>query len=168
MVWCVELDKDVPKGWKKGCLGDVITLQRGFDLPVQDRINGRYPIFASTGICQFHKDFKVKGPGIVTGRSGSLGEVFYIDENFWPLNTTLWVKEFKQASPALTYFILKSINISDYNSGSAVPTLNRNYIHMHRLVIPEKRSSEKFDQIVKAFFTYKKNIKKNLDSLNEL
>lgn len=158
MVHNAELDKEIPEGWQNGCLGDLIQLQRGFDLPTHNRIEGEFPIYASTGVSQFHNDFRVKGPGIITGRSGSLGEVFYIDEDFWPLNTTLWVKEFKNATPIFTYFVLKGINIKDYNSGSAVPSLNRNYIHMHELVIPLMNIIESFEGIETTLFKYKKNL----------
>lgn len=146
-----ELGK-IPKGWKSGCLGDLIELQRGYDLPTQDRKIGQYPIYASTGITEYHIDYKVKGPGIVTGRSGSLGEVFYIEENFWPLNTTLWIKQFKNATPIFSFYVLKGININDYNGGSAVPTLNRNHIHLHQLIVPAISVIEKFEVIEKKVF----------------
>lgn len=147
---------EIPLNWAIGILFDLIELQRGFDLPTQNRKEGTYPIFASTGTNEKHNEFKVKAPGIVTGRSGSLGEVFYVDEDFWPLNTTLWVKHFKRATPIYSYYVLKGINIIDYNGGSAVPTLNRNDIHRHQLIVPEKKVVEKFETIQQAFF---KNVK---------
>ncbi|WP_420148588.1 restriction endonuclease subunit S [Spirosoma sp.] len=143
---------EIPKKWEAGKLIDLLELQRGFDLATQHRKNGLYPIYASTGVAEYHNDFKVKGPGVVTGRSGSLGEVFYIEEDFWPLNTTLWVKSYKNATPIFAYYILKSINISDYNSGSAVPTLNRNHIHLHRLIVPKKTTIERFENIERKIF----------------
>lgn len=147
---------NLPKGWKKGTLFDLIELQRGFDLPSHKRTKGKFPIYASTGTSEKHCEYKVKAPGIVTGRSGSLGEVFYVTEDFWPLNTTLWVKNFKAGTPIFSYYVLKGINISDYNGGSAVPTLNRNDIHRHEVVIPERNFLEKFEETQKVFF---KNIK---------
>lgn len=155
MVWCEEFG-EIPLNWEVGTLFDLLELQRGFDLPTQNRKEGTYPIFASTGTNEKHNEFKVKAPGIVTGRSGSLGEVFYVDEDFWPLNTTLWVKHFKRATPIYSYYVLKGINIIDYNGGSAVPTLNRNDIHRHQLIVPEKKVVEKFETIQQAFF---KNVK---------
>jgi type I restriction enzyme, S subunit len=159
---------NIPKGWKDGTLFDLIELQRGFDLPSQNRIDGKYPIFASTGSNEKHNVFKVKAPGIVTGRSGSLGEVFYIDEDFWPLNTTLWVKHFKKATPIYTYYVLKGINIIDYNGGSAVPTLNRNDIHRHQLIVPEKCVVEKFEKTQQVFFNQVKLLGIETKKLTEL
>lgn len=159
---------EIPKNWKTGTLFDLIELQRGFDLPTQNRKEGHFPIFASTGTNEKHNEFKVKAPGIVTGRSGSLGEVFYVDEDFWPLNTTLWVKHFKKATPIYSYYVLKGINIIDYNGGSAVPTLNRNDIHRHQLIIPEKTVIEKFEKIQQVFFKRIKEIGIENQKLMEL
>jgi type I restriction enzyme S subunit len=109
-------------------LNDFITLQRGFDLPQNDRISGVYPVVASTDIVGYHNEWKVEAPGVVIGRSGSIGGGQYITENFWPLNTTLWVKDFKNHNPRYVYYLLKSIDFSSFNVGSGVPTLNRNHL----------------------------------------
>lgn len=159
---------EIPLNWEVGTLFDLIELQRGFDLPTQNREEGIYPIFASTGTNEKHNEFKVRAPGIVTGRSGSLGEVFYVDEDFWPLNTTLWVKHFKRATPIYSYYVLKGINIIDYNGGSAVPTLNRNDIHRHQLIVPEKYIIEKFEKIQQAFFKQIKILNQENQKLAEL
>ncbi len=156
---------EIPKGWRAGILGDLIELQRGFDLATQHRKDGLYPIYGSTGIAEYHKEYKVKGPGIATGRSGSLGEVFYIEGDFWPLNTTLWIKNFKNATPIFAFYVLKSINIHDYNGGSAVPTLNRNHIHMHELIVPRIELIEKFEATLKKIFYQIKITNKQLKSL---
>ena len=80
--------------WRDATLGDVIELKRGHDLPQQDRHRGTIPIVSSSGVSDYHSVPKVKGPGVVTGRYGTLGQVFYIAEDFWPLNTTLYVQFF--------------------------------------------------------------------------
>jgi type I restriction enzyme S subunit len=158
----------IPLNWESGTLFDLIELQRGFDLPTQNREEGTFPIFASTGTNEKHKEFKVKAPGIVTGRSGSLGEVFYVDEDFWPLNTTLWVKHFKKATPIYAYYVLKGMKMIDYNGGSAVPTLNRNDIHRHQLIIPEKSLVEKFEKTQQSFFSHVKILNQENQKLSEL
>jgi type I restriction enzyme S subunit len=78
---------------------DFVTLQRGFDLPKKNMIDGPYPVVGSTSIIGYHNEYKVKGPGVITGRSGSLGEVQYIKDDFWAHNTSLWVKDFKGNNP---------------------------------------------------------------------
>jgi type I restriction enzyme S subunit len=80
--------------WEVKKLGEVCTLQRGFDLPKNLREKGDYPLISSSGEIDTHCEPKVKSPGIVTGRSGSIGSLFFVEKDFWPLNTTLFVKDF--------------------------------------------------------------------------
>jgi len=105
---------------------DFVTLQRGFDLPAHSRRIGPYPVVASTSISGFHAEYKVEPPGVVTGRSGALGEVQYVTTRYWPLNTALWVKDFKGNLPRYVYYYLQTIDLKRFNSGAGVPTLNRN------------------------------------------
>ena len=149
---------NLPEGWRMGTIGELFELQRGFDLPTQNRQKGDYPIYASTGIAEYHSEYKVKAPGIVTGRSGSIGEVFYVDENYWPLNTTLWVKEFKKATPFYAYYCLKNANLESLSQGSAVPTLNRNDVHAQDFLIPDNKTLDLFEHQQKAIFKHKKNL----------
>ena len=109
-------------------LNEFITLQRGFDLPSNKRISGSVPIVASTGIAGYHNEIKVKAPGVVIGRSGSIGGGQYIEKDFFPLNTTLYVKDFKGHYPRFIYYLLKSIDFTSFNVGTGVPTLNRNHL----------------------------------------
>jgi type I restriction enzyme S subunit len=123
--------------WRETTLGDVLTLQRGFDLPETQREPGSYPVIASTGPVGFHRSAMVKGPGVVIGRSGSLGGGQFITSDFWPLNTTLWVKDFKGNDPRFCYYLLKSLDLGHFNAGSGVPTLNRNHIHPLLVRVPD-------------------------------
>ena len=82
---------------------EFITLQRGFDLPKAEMLEGPYPVVGSTSIIGYHNEYKVSPPGIVMGRSGSLGQIQYINNNFWPHNTSLWVKDFKANFPKYVY-----------------------------------------------------------------
>ncbi len=126
----------VPKGWRVGTLQDLLVLQRGFDLPASDRISGAYPLIAASGPSGSHNIPKAKGPGVVTGRSGVLGRVFLELEDHWPLNTTLWVKEFRAATPCYAFELLSNLDLASFNAGSAVPTLNRNHVHSLKCLIP--------------------------------
>ena len=138
----------IPQGWEAGRLDDVLTLQRGFDLPTPDRTHGKYPVMAASGPNGCHDKFMVRGPGVTTGRSGVLGRVFFIHGDFWPLNTSLWVKEFKRVSTAYSFHLLRGLDFEMFNAGSAVPTLNRNHVHNLPVVIPQKPIIEAFDSLV--------------------
>jgi type I restriction enzyme S subunit len=149
----------IPHGWRVGALQDAVVLQRGFDLPTAQRQPGTVPILAATGINGTHSVAKVKGPGVVTGRSGSLGVVLLVLDDFWPLNTTLWVKEFRQSTPAHAYFTLNNLKLSGFNSGAAVPTLNRNDIQNLPLILPETKVLDAFDDCVMPLFRLQNNLK---------
>ena len=136
---------EVPRGWRVGRLDDLLVLQRGFDLPAQDRTPGTYPIIAASGPAGTHSEAMVNGPGVVTGRSGVLGRVFLCLDNFWPLNTTLWVKEFKAASACYAYEVLRLLDFKSFNAGSAVPTLNRNHIHGLPYLVPTRECIQAYE-----------------------
>lgn len=123
-----------PGGWKLRRLDEMLLLQRGFDLPTNARTAGPYPVIAATGVHGSHLEAKVRGPGVVTGRSGTIGTVLLIHEDHWPLNTTLFVKEFRLATPAFALHLLRHLDLNARGGGAAVPTLNRN--HLHQLLIP--------------------------------
>ena len=122
--------------WRDTTLGDVLTLQRGFDLPSTERKPGPYPVIASTGQVGTHEEAIAKGPGVAIGRSGSIGGGQFIKGDFWPLNTTLWVKDFRGNDRRFCYYLLRSLDFAGYNVGSGVPTLNRNHIHPLPVCIP--------------------------------
>ncbi|MEH6386723.1 MULTISPECIES: restriction endonuclease subunit S [Pseudomonas] len=142
----------VPEGWFEGTLEDMLVLQRGFDLPKTNRTDGDYPLMAASGQDGTHNEFKVKGPGITTGRSGKLGDVNFVHHDFWPLNTTLWIKEYKNSSPYHALYLLRSLGLETYNSGSAVPTLNRNYVHSIPLGVPPKPVVDAYSRAVQPFY----------------
>jgi type I restriction enzyme S subunit len=122
--------------WQEMELGNVITLQRGFDLPIQDRKPGSIPIISSSGRTGTHSEAMVSGPGVVTGRYGTIGEVFYLEHDFWPLNTTLFVKDFKGNDPRFVFYLLKTVDFSSCSDKSSVPGVNRNHLHRLRVSVP--------------------------------
>jgi len=122
--------------WEVKRLGDISPLQRGFDLLTTRLCQGCYPVVYSNGISSYHNEFMVKGPGVITGRSGTIGNVHYVAEDFWPHNTSLWVTNFKGNSPKFIFYLLGSLALERFGTGSGVPTLNRNDVHAHRVQIP--------------------------------
>lgn len=123
--------------WVKMRLGDFIELKRGYDLPKKSRSAGPIPLVSSAGVSDHHSEAKVRGPGVVTGRYGTIGDVFYIEEDFWPLNTTLYVRDFKGNDPRFTYYFLKTIDYLQFSDKAAVPGVNRNHLHMAEISVPK-------------------------------
>ncbi|MGK0248363.1 MAG: type I restriction enzyme S subunit [Oleispira sp.] len=122
--------------WVDMELGDFVELKRGYDLPKRNREVGTVPLISSSGESDFHNIAKVKGPGVITGRYGTIGQVYYVEEDFWPLNTTLYVKDFKGNDPLFVYYFLKTISYSDYSDKAAVPGINRNHLHKAEIRVP--------------------------------
>jgi type I restriction enzyme S subunit len=138
----------MPNNWKTYKLEEVATLQRGFDLPNTKRTDGKYPVIAASGFSTWHNEFKVKAPGVTTGRSGTLGQVHYVKDDFWPLNTSLWVKDFNGNNERFIYYFLQTLNFEEYNSGTSVPTLNRNDVHKLDVKIPDLPEQQSIAQIL--------------------
>lgn len=130
---------------------DFIRLNRGFDLPDYKIEKGEYPVITSTNIKAFHKEYKVEGPMVVTGRSGSLGKVQYIEGRCWPLNTSLYVKDYKGNFPRYVYYFLQMMHLEQYNAGAGVPTLNQNHLHSLKIKIHEKKLQQKIASILSSY-----------------
>ena len=129
-------ERKLPEGWGIKKLSEVAPLQRGFDLPTGKIKKGSYPVVYSNGISNYHNEFKVKGPGVITGRSGTIGKVHYADGNYWPHNTALWVTDFKDNNPRFIYYLYTYVNLEKFATGSGVPTLNRNDVHSFEVLVP--------------------------------
>jgi len=123
--------------WRNCLLGDVIELKRGYDLPERERRVGVVPIISSSGPSGFHDKVKVKGPGVATGRYGTIGQVFYVPTDFWPLNTTLYVRDFNGNDPRFVSYFLRGLDYLAYSDKAAVPGVNRNHLHQAEVQLPE-------------------------------
>lgn len=140
----------LPERWQELPLGNVATLQRGFDLPVQKRNPGNIPIFAANGTVATHDEAKVTGPGVVTGRSGTLGKVHFSKSDFWPLNTALWVKDFHGNEPRWVFYLLAWMKLERFTRGVGVPTLNRNLVHVVPVAVPPIAEQKRIAGILDA------------------
>lgn len=122
--------------WKTCQLGDLITFQRGYDLPRKNMRGNKYPVVGSNGIIGYHDDYTTEAPSITIGRSGNVGTPFLFNGRSWSHNTTLYIKEYKNVDPIFIYYFLQTLNLRNYAGGSAVPTLNRNHIHTLKVCVP--------------------------------
>jgi type I restriction enzyme S subunit len=129
--------------WEEKRFDEICVLQRGFDLPTHSRNEGSYPLVSSNGITDRIDLWKDKSPGVVTGRSGTIGNVHYIEEDYWPLNTALYIKEFHGNYERFIYFFLKQFDLGKYSSGAGVPTLNRNNVHSEMVWFPKSIKVQK-------------------------
>ena len=129
--------------WEQRKCKAVAPLQRGFDLPISQMVEGEYPVVMSNGIGGYHNEYKVKGPGVITGRSGTIGKIQYIESDYWPHNTALWVTDFKNNYPQFIFYLYMNLDLSRFGTGSGVPTLNRNDVHDALVYVPNLDEQKK-------------------------
>ena len=137
--------------WNHCELGDVLTLKRGYDLPTRLRKDGSVPVVSSSGITGYHNEAKVASPAVVTGRYGTLGNVYYIDRDCWPLNTSLYVVDFKETHPRFSAYFLRNV-LRDYRSDkAAVPGVDRNVLHRFAVRVPDHSTQKAIASILSAY-----------------
>ena len=153
----------------KGTLGDLLTFQRGFDITKDQQSDGPVPIISSSGISSYHIKWKVLGPGLVIGRKGTLGTVHYVRENFWPHDTTLWVKDFKGNSRKFLSYFLQTLKLENFDVGASNPTLNRNHLHKIRVVYPKELDTQrKIAAILSSYDELIENNKRRIALLEKM
>jgi len=132
----IEWIGEVPEHWEISRIKKLGILSRGVDLPRDNFIEGIYPVYGSNGIIGYHSNYTTKAPCLTVGRSGSVGEVNYVLENFWAHNTALYLQQSFNNNIRFIFYLFKSLNLQSLSAGSAVGTLNRNIIHQLKIVIP--------------------------------
>jgi type I restriction enzyme S subunit len=133
---------EVPKVWEVKRLGIVAPLQRGHDLTTSEHREGIVPVISSSGISGFHDIAQVKGPGVVTGRYGTIGQIYYVETDYWPMNTTLYVYDFKGNYPRYIYHLLSILPFDTYSGKSAVPGVDRKDLNSLAVVCPPHSEQE--------------------------
>jgi len=136
---------DFPIHWLETTIGQQVTLQRGIDITKTEQRAGNIPVISSGGIQSYHDSAQLKGPGVILGRKGVVGSVYYVESDYWPHDTTLWVKNFHGNEPRFVYYFFKKIanKLASMDTGSANPTLNRNHVHTINTLwppLPEQRA----------------------------
>jgi type I restriction enzyme S subunit len=149
-------------------VGDVITLQRGFDITKAEQSAGPYPVISSSGPTSTHSAYKVEGPGVVVGRKGSLGGVYFVETAFWPHDTTLWVKDFHSNDPKFVYYWLQTLELGQYDVGASNPTLNRNHVHLLPASIPGVETQPKIAAILSVYDDLIENNNRRISLLEEM
>ena len=134
--------------WRETTLGEITDLKRGFDLPKSQRLQGDVPVYSSSGITGSNSTAAVEGPCVITGRYGTIGEVFFSGGPCWPLNTALYSTEFNGNNPRFVYYLLQTIPWQGYTTASAVPGVNRNHVNLCPVKIPDKATQDAIVEVL--------------------
>jgi type I restriction enzyme S subunit len=133
----------IPTHWEMGRVKDLMFLQRGYDLAQDNFIEGNIPVYGSNGIVGYHNKKTTKGPNITIGRSGSIGEVNYIETDCWVHNTAIYIDDMKKNTCRYLYYVLLNIDIKSLGNGSAVPTLDRKNVQNVKIVFTRNITDQK-------------------------
>jgi len=136
--------------WQVRHFSDVVHIQRGFDLPHHARRPGPYPVLTAGETGGFHDEGPVKGPGVTIGRATNLGQPKWSEGDFWPHNTTMFVKDFKGNHPRWVFHLFENTDLAGYDSGSVQPMLNRNYIAKVPVLVPPRRDQQAIAEVLGA------------------
>ena len=153
--------------WQSCRLGDVRTLKRGHDLPEHSRLDGDVPVVSSSGITGWHKEAKAKAPGVVTGRYGTIGEVFFLEQDYWPLNTALYVIDFKGNDPKFLAYFLRNTLRGYQSEKAAVPGVDRNVLHEIKVRAPDRTTQLRICDHLAAYDDLIENNRRRMELLEE-
>jgi len=160
--------KPQPKTWQRTKLGDFVTLNYGKGLPERDRVVGPYPVYGSAGVVDTNKDYLVEGPGIVVGRKGSVGEIYYTDKNYFPIDTVYYITKNGKYNLRFLYYLLKTIDFKSLNSDAAVPGLNRNTAYAQEVLLPPCPTQEQIANVLSTYDDLIENNTKRIKILEEI
>ena len=155
------------KKWKEVRLQDLVYFQRGFDITKDKQELGDVPVISSSGVTSYHNKYMADGPGVIMGRKGSLGTIYFSKENYWPHDTTLWSKDFKGNDPKYAYYFLHTFDFKNFNVGGANPTLNRNHIHDLRIPLPPLPTQQRIAAILSAYDDLIENNRRRITLLED-
>ncbi|MFA4888748.1 MAG: restriction endonuclease subunit S [Candidatus Omnitrophota bacterium] len=156
------------KNWQKSLVGEHIELAYGDGLPERTRKKGPIPVFGSNGVTGFHDKALVKGPGIIIGRKGTVGQVVFSKADFWPIDTTYYVKFKGDDDIVFWYYFLSTLGLNQMNSHSAVPGLNRDNVYEITALLPlllEQRAIAKILSDLDEKIELSRQMNKTLESI---
>lgn len=153
--------------WTDAKLEDLVLLQRGFDITKAEQRDGQVPVISSSGVQSYHNVAKVKGPGVIVGRKGSVGTVYFCETDYWPHDTTLWSKDLKGNDAKFVAYFLRTLNLNRFDTGNSNPTLNRNHIHGQPIKKPDLPTQQRIAGILSAYDDLIENNRRRIGLLEQ-
>ncbi len=155
----------IPEGWEVGRLEDTLELAYGKGLKKTDRIDGDVSVYGSGGVTGTHNIALVEGPGIIVGRKGTVGSLYWEDSAFYPIDTVFYANPKSYFPLSYLYYLLKTLNLNDMNTDAAVPGLNRNNAYRLEIVKASKDIVDTFGLSVSLFRNKIKSLNKESEQL---
>lgn len=169
MEYCKELDKEIPKGWRKGTLEELLVLNYGKSLTGTSRVSGNIKVYSSAGVTGYHDTALVNEPSIIVGRKGSIGTVYYETQPFFCIDTAYYILQSECKSPIIYLFdLLRKLDLRNMNEDSAVPGLNRNTVYAIEIIVPDDNTIIIYSKIIEKIFTSIRTFENENDALNNI
>ena len=160
----LDLEKNKTPNNQK--LNKYMQLEYGKALPEREREQGNFPVVGSSGIVGYHNDYMIMGPNIIVGRKGSVGKVYYIEENCTPIDTTFYIKINKdKIRLKYAYYILESLNLGNLNSGLGPGGVNRKTIHNKLISVPNLDIQDQFIKKIEVYEKQIEELQKEIDGI---
>lgn len=159
-----KFNKGIPEGWEEKNLGDILELAYGKALKEEERIDGIFPVYGSSGIVGYHEVPLIKAPSIIVGRKGNVGSVFLSFKDCYPIDTVFYIKS--TYSLFYLYFLLKFQSFID--GDAAVPGLNRNYAYKNKILLPNIEIIDVFAKYCESIYNLIENLQKQNQQLTEI
>ncbi|SSK60148.1 restriction endonuclease subunit S [Klebsiella pneumoniae] len=156
---------DIPAGWSSQRMSNIATLHYGKALKKTERIDGPYPVYGSGGVTGSHNGYLVEGPGIIVGRKGSIGTIYWEDGKFHPIDTVYYVATKEEIPLSYLYYLMKTLNLPSMNTDAAVPGLNRDNVYRLEVLKPTQSILNRFDNYIA---TIRNGIQKNNNTIVSL
>jgi type I restriction enzyme S subunit len=139
---------EIPAGWEQKRVDDLLELAYGKALKAGDRVDGSVPVYGSGGITGSHNEHLVEGPGIIVGRKGTVGSLYWEDRAFFPIDTAFYVMP--KVELTFCFYLLQTLGLDRMNTDAAVPGLNRNNVYRLPVAWVPDELRQEFDRIVKS------------------
>ena len=159
----VRIVDGIPEGWERRTFGQIAELKYGKALKQENRIEGPFPVYGSSGIVGSHQAALAEGPAIVVGRKGNVGSIYWSPDNFWPIDTVYFIP--KEQIDFWLYLALPSAGFQNTDAG--VPGLNRDFAYSRKLTSPPTRLRRLFNEAVKPMFSQRTTLENYNQKLAE-
>ncbi|AAM32399.1 restriction endonuclease subunit S [Methanosarcina mazei] len=164
----MQQKSELPEGWAECQIKDIVVINYGKGLKKSDRVEGQFDVFGSNGIVGKHNQSLTNGPTVIIGRKGSVGEINLSSEPCWPIDTTYYIDNFYGINRIFLYYLLKTLNLANYDTSTAIPGINRNDIYSQLVPLPPLSEQHRIVSAIEALFARLDATNEKLDRVQEI
>lgn len=158
----------IPRGWKVRRWGDIASLEYGKALRGYRESVGSIPVYGTNGFIGFHDEAHCSHPGIVIGRKGAYRGVHFSPVPFCAIDTAFFMESREELSWRWAFYELLRFNLNAMDSGSAIPSTDRNLFHRIPVCVPPLCVQKAFENLLSACWEKQQSNIRESNSLGEI